>query len=936
MPLKNGPSNPVLRSDEDVLPSGPLSGPSSIEWRRQRLLQIGSPTAEDEQSPLRPALEARAASYGTLPSVSRTNGGKQKSTFRNRHGLGTLPDIHIPRGGHRTNPPTPSITTPRSLRASTYFAAQRPISAYDQPNGKDVLQPEGAVKTNGIRVWYSSFTSIDWLHDSIKDSARKARLRRHKSRRGRLRRQLDRSLGWVVVTIIGFLTAIVAFMIVRGEQWLFDIKEGYCTTGAWKAKRFCCPVKDDTVFAPRTPAFVTLSVEDACPAWRTWGDFFAPVPSSGGDGVEQQAVEYAVYAAIATLLAVISAVLTINLTASTSFVTRKDSGVLSSTFASGNDDQKLTEPPVSGAAPRKVLYYAAGSGIPEIKTILSGFVIHGYLGGRTLFTKSVGLALSVASGLSLGKEGPFVHIASCIGNIVSRFFSKYENNEGKRRGILSAACAAGVAVAFGAPIGGVLFSLEEVSYFFPAKVMWRSFFCAMVAAVTLRFLDPFGSGKLVLFQVTYDKDWHAYELIPFLFLGVFGGVYGALFSKLNHRWSRDVRNATWLKRYPVVEVILVTLVTAMLSFMNPYTRMGGTELVYNLFAECRSGSTNTHSGLCVLDPPTQATPVIRSIFVALLVKGALTIVTFGIKVPAGIFIPTLGVGACAGRILGILIQWAQYRYPNSPAFAACEGDLNCVIPGLYAMVGAAATLSGVTRTTVSLAVIMFELTDTLTYAVPVMLSILVAKTIADSLEPKGIYDLVIQLSQLPYLDAKHEYLWGNLLINDVTDRDVDVIRVDRENTVKSLRDQLQYLVESGNSDSGFPILRPDDEGTRMVGYIGANELEHALSIVADDPDQVITFTAGSPHHGGPMASSISSLAEAGSNFIGTDPYDFSCYMDQAPLTVQDNSPIELVQQLFTKLGSRYVVVTDTDGHYEGVIDKKTWLAFLDELEHKTG
>lgn len=100
------------------------------------------------------------------------------------------------------------------------------------------------------------------------------------------------------------------------------------------------------------------------------------------------------------------------------------------------------------------------------------------------------------------------------------------------------------------------------------------------------------------------------------------------------------------------------------------------------------------------------------------------------------------------------------------------------------MVGAAATLSGVTvsfivfgfntffesglqRTTVSLAVIMFELTDTLTYAVPVMLSVLVAKTVADALEPKGIYDLVIELNQLPYLDSKHEYLWGNLQINDV-------------------------------------------------------------------------------------------------------------------------------------------------------------------------
>jgi len=59
-----------------------------------------------------------------------------------------------------------------------------------------------------------------------------------------------------------------------------------------------------------------------------------------------------------------------------------------------------------------------------------GFVIHGYLGARTLFTKAIGLAFSVASGLSLGKEGPFVHIASCVGNIVSRIATKYENNEG--------------------------------------------------------------------------------------------------------------------------------------------------------------------------------------------------------------------------------------------------------------------------------------------------------------------------------------------------------------------------------------------------------------------------------------------------------------------------------------------------------------------------
>ncbi|TFK85536.1 hypothetical protein K466DRAFT_588014 [Polyporus arcularius HHB13444] len=938
MPLKKTLSTSALDVTDEELPSGPFSGPSTTDWRRQRLLQIGNPsastsseTAAEETSSLRPHPQLRSTSYGTLPASTRTGGSKQRQPFRARHALGALPSILIPKGRY-TNPPTPSVDSPRSLRTSRFFATQRPISAYDKPVlDSDNAEAEGGVNTNGVRVWYSSFTSIDWLHDAIKDSARLSALRRRKSRRGRLRRHLDRAVGWIAVTIVGVLTAFIAFAIVRSEQWLFDIKEGYCTQGILKAKRFCCPVQDDELLR-RAPAFLTLGVEAECPAWRTWGEYFTPM-ADRADWLHVEAIEYVVYTVIAICLAVVSALLTIHLTASTSFVTRKDSGVLSSTFAGSDDTKAVTNPPPQA---RKVLYYAAGSGIPEIKTILSGFVIHGYLGGRTLFTKSVGLALSVASGLSLGKEGPFVHIASCVGNIVSRFFSKYETNEGKRRGILSAACAAGVAVAFGAPIGGVLFSLEEVSYFFPAKVMWRSFFCAMVAAVTLKLLDPFGSGKLVLFQVTYDKDWHAYEMFPFLILGVLGGVYGAYFSKLNYRWSRHVRNATWLKSYPVTEVILVTLVTAIFSFLNPYTRMGGTELVYNLFAECRDGSRNTHSGLCVLDPPTQAMPVISAIFIAMIVKGTLTIITFGIKVPAGIFIPTLGVGACAGRIVGILIQWLQFSYPQSAAFAVCKGDLNCVVPGLYAMVGAAATLSGVTRTTVSLAVIMFELTDTLTYAAPVMLSVLVAKTVADALEPKGIYDLVIELSQLPYLDAKHDYIWGAHQMSDVTDRDVEVIRVDRTNTVKSLRDKLQQLVDSGNSDSGFPILRPDDEGLRMVGYIGANELEHALSIVADEPEEEVIFHATTPQgHIAHMTSSVSSLVETGSNYIGANPYDFSCYMDQAPLTVQDNSPLELVQQFFTKLGARYVVVTDTDGHYEGVIDKKTWLAFLDELEHKS-
>jgi len=104
--------------------------------------------------------------------------------------------------------------------------------------------------------------------------------------------------------------------------------------------------------------------------------------------------------------------------------------------------------------------YAAGSGISEIKCIIAGFVVKGFLGFWTLLIKSICLPLAIASGLSVGKEGPSVHYAVCTGHVISRFFDKYKRNASKTREILSACAAAGVAVAFGSPIGGVLFSLE--------------------------------------------------------------------------------------------------------------------------------------------------------------------------------------------------------------------------------------------------------------------------------------------------------------------------------------------------------------------------------------------------------------------------------------------------------------------------------------------
>lgn len=102
----------------------------------------------------------------------------------------------------------------------------------------------------------------------------------------------------------------------------------------------------------------------------------------------------------------------------------------------------------------------ANSRYVMVRTELAGFVMKGYLGGWTLVIKSLGLAMTVAANLSVGKEGPSIHIACCAGHVVSRLFPKYQRSRAKSREIISASAAAGVAVAFGAPIGGVLFSFE--------------------------------------------------------------------------------------------------------------------------------------------------------------------------------------------------------------------------------------------------------------------------------------------------------------------------------------------------------------------------------------------------------------------------------------------------------------------------------------------
>ena len=109
---------------------------------------------------------------------------------------------------------------------------------------------------------------------------------------------------------------------------------------------------------------------------------------------------------------------------------------------------------------------AIGSGIPEVKTVLKGFDLGEYFSMRVFVAKWVGMWAAVSSGLPIGQEGPFVHMAAIISHQLLKipFFRRIGQNEARRLQMLAAAAAVGVSCNFGAPIGGVLFSIEVTAY----------------------------------------------------------------------------------------------------------------------------------------------------------------------------------------------------------------------------------------------------------------------------------------------------------------------------------------------------------------------------------------------------------------------------------------------------------------------------------------
>ncbi|KAI9830099.1 MAG: hypothetical protein M1826_005092 [Phylliscum demangeonii] len=302
----------------------------------------------------------------------------------------------------------------------------------------------------------------------------------------------------------------------------------------------------------------------------------------------------------------------------------------------------------------------------------------------------------------------------------------------------------------------------------------------------------------------------------------------------------------------------------------------------------------------------------------------------------------MAIGALYGRALGIAVEAGQRSYPHLLIFSSCEADTPCVTPGTYAIIGAASALGGVTRMTVSIVVIMFELTGALTYVLPIMVAVMLSKWVGDATGKLGIYESWIRFHEYPFLDNHTD----DAAIPDLSAAEI-MTPIDELVVLPATGHTIQSLgtLLATQPHRGFPVVA-DSRDPILLGYISRTELSFALGTAVSAPRNLsraapASFTA--PAH---LPVSVNDDDddddENDENDDHSDDHDEASirldlrpWMDQTPITLSSQTSLGLTVALFQKLGLRYVLFCDR-GVLHGLLTKKdVWYMLNGAGERRT-
>lgn len=355
-----------------------------------------------------------------------------------------------------------------------------------------------------------------------------------------------------------------------------------------------------------------------------------------------------------------------------------------------------------------------------MKSLMSGFYdkVKPSLSLWALLAKAVGLVCAIGGGLPIGWEGPNVHISCIVAHHLSRLplFRDLRKDRALRMQIMSCACAVGLASSFGTPIGGVLYALETTSSFYLVPTFWK---CVLATLAGSLVYDLLYKTPLVeaFANTSFEKsDYTREQLVAFAFLGVLLGLLGAFFVRCVHMvYILRKRRLPGTNRYVLLSV--VGIIAALVQYPQYLYRLDPRIAINEFF------SADNMEKLSQLD-----------VGLLVLIKFPLIVISIGLPIPAGVFIPCFLLGSGLGRLYGELL-----RLLFGPS----------IVPGGYAVVGAAAFTAGVTRA-LSVAVVIFEVTGQLKHMVPTLAAVLASVIVANGIN-RSLYDTLIIMKEMPYM-----------------------------------------------------------------------------------------------------------------------------------------------------------------------------------------
>ena len=369
--------------------------------------------------------------------------------------------------------------------------------------------------------------------------------------------------------------------------------------------------------------------------------------------------------------------------------------------------------------------FVDGSGVPELKSIMSGANAYKCLEAKIFFPKFIGMCTAYGAGLQVGRAGPLVHLSACIANwLLKRESFKYmDKNYAMKRSILSVACGCGMTVALGAPLTGIIFCVEVVIGFVNTSNLFRTFWgiCwSLVATKAMKFvisIDPLNITTFDYYQLDFD-------LLLFIITASLSALLGAAFLKITIKliFLRRSVNTPIFDRY-VWAWIAYTLV-AVTHYPFQYA-LQSTRLFYN----------DVYSTGELVDNPKFGNDYIRILSLYMLIKCVTMPFIFSCNIPFGIFGLPLTLGAIFGRWFAEMIELTGLYKP--------------INKGAYAVVGSASILACVVRG-VFPAAMLIETTGQIEYGIPICVGVLAGYMVGNAFS-LSFFDIPIYLRKLPLM-----------------------------------------------------------------------------------------------------------------------------------------------------------------------------------------